>query len=49
MIIWIKQSGLEIETNDTQASIARAESLGWKRKRKTPAKAPPKKPTEKAE
>ncbi len=41
MIKWLKPSGLEIETNETQASIAFAEASGWlradkpKRKRRT--------------
>jgi hypothetical protein len=30
MIKWIKQSGVEIETNEEPKSIAMAESLGWK-------------------
>lgn len=28
---WIKPSGVEIETNDLKATIAHAESLGWKK------------------
>lgn len=32
MITWIKPSGVELETNDFPATIAAAESLGWKRK-----------------
>lgn len=32
MIVWVKQSGSEIETNDRKETIAYAESIGWKRK-----------------
>lgn len=31
MIKWIKPSGVEIETNDLEATVAYCESLGWKR------------------
>lgn len=41
-MIWIKENGSEIETNDRKETIAYAESLGWKRK-----KAPVKKPVKK--
>ncbi len=33
MITWTKPNGLEIETNDMPATIAKCESLGWKRKK----------------
>lgn len=29
---WIKPNGTEIETNDSEETIAYCESLGWKRK-----------------
>jgi hypothetical protein len=38
---WTKPSGATIETNDEPATIAAAESLGWKREKpaaKKPAK-----------
>ena len=31
MAKWIKKSGVEIETNDLPANIAKAEELGWER------------------
>ncbi len=31
MIKWKKPSGLEIETNDMEATVVYCESLGWKR------------------
>ncbi len=35
---WIKPSGLEININDNLETIKYAESLGWKRAGKAPAK-----------
>ena len=35
---WIKPSGLEIETNDEAATVAKAESLGCKPVKKAPVK-----------
>lgn len=32
MITWVRPSGTEIKTNDSDASIATAEGLGWERK-----------------
>lgn len=40
---WKKPSGLEIETNDQPATIAKAESLGWKPVKKVVKKAAKKK------
>lgn len=34
MIKWIKPSGVEIETNDLEETVAYVESLGWKRAEK---------------
>jgi len=42
MIDWIKPNGTTITTNELTATIAKAESMGWKRKnavKKTRAKA----------
>jgi hypothetical protein len=41
--IWIKQSGVEIELNDRDATIEKAVDLGWKLKSGKKAKAAPKK------
>lgn len=38
MIIWVKPSGVEVETNEALETVKEAESLGWKRKRKTKKK-----------
>lgn len=38
MIKWIKPSGVEIETNDEQASIDAANNLGWKLKKERKTK-----------
>lgn len=32
-MIWIKPNGIEIETDDSQATIEYAKSLGWKEKK----------------
>lgn len=40
-MIWIKPNGTEIETNDLPATIAYAESLGWKRKAAEPERKKP--------
>ncbi len=42
---WIKESGLEIETNDLKDTIEYCKSLGWKQAddAKTPEEAPKKK------
>lgn len=42
MIKWIKKNGTEVVTNDLQANIEAAISLGWKRKEE-PKKEEPKK------
>jgi len=33
MGMWVKPSGVELEVNETEGSIAAAEGFGWKRKR----------------
>lgn len=40
MIIWIKPSGVEIETNGLEKTVKYVESLGWKRKKKKAAPKP---------
>lgn len=42
MAIWVKPNQVEIELNDEPATVAHAESLGWKKKG-TAKKAAPKK------
>jgi hypothetical protein len=32
LIKWVKPSKIEIETNDSEKTVAYCESLGWKRK-----------------
>ena len=32
-MIWIKPSGVEVETNDLPATIEYAKSIGWKEKK----------------
>ena len=34
MVDWVKKDGTKVQTNDMAATIAAAESLGWKRKGK---------------
>lgn len=51
---WIKPDGAEIETNDAEATIAKAKELGWKekkarRKSKSADAAPPTPPAAEAE
>lgn len=42
MIIWIRPSGREIETNDLDETVKLAKSLGWKRKQDEPETVEPK-------
>lgn len=44
---WIKDNGQEIEVNDRPGNIDQCKRLGWKRKKKEEAPAPPKAPTAK--
>lgn len=37
-MIWIKPNGIEIETDDSPATIEYAKSLGWKEKSKGKSK-----------
>jgi len=48
MIKWIKKNGTEVVTNDLQANIEAAVSLGWTRKEE-PKKEEPKKEEPKKE
>jgi len=47
-MIWIKKSGLEIETNDRKETIEKCEKLGWKPKeeKRKPGRPPKEKEAE---
>ena len=38
MIKWVKPSGAKVETNELEANVKAAESLGWKRADEAPKK-----------
>jgi len=48
-MIWIKESGLEIETNDLEATVKHCEELGWKQKEEKKKAGRPKKEEVEAE
>lgn len=49
-MIWVKPSGIEIETNDAPATVEHCRSLGWEEKKpKAKPKAKPKSKPTKAE
>ena len=48
-MIWIKPSGVEIETNDSEETIKYCKSLGWKEKKEEILKVSKKKTSKKTD